>query len=227
MNLWTGCYFPFSDLYESVKQLWIADIHWPSSWPVRFQLSHINLIFCHCLYSRMLTIPQSLISPPQLSKPPHHSTTHPVFPFTAVFHTASHFPKSELNTSELLGSGPLRLSVRHQSRGSKGSTSVTLRNTSDEKKLISSAGSQPPSAVWRPKPMGSPAGWRLQKQSEPNDSAKLGACEMTLCSNLKGQRCNALKRLKNALSELGRVFTPSLLCKSRKYAAQVVLLGCC
>lgn len=36
--------------------------------------------------------------------------------------------------------------------------------------------------------MRSPAGWRLQKQSEPNDSAKLGACEMTLCSVLKGQR---------------------------------------
>lgn len=36
--------------------------------------------------------------------------------------------------------------------------------------------------------MRSPAGWRLQKQSEPNDSAKLGACEMTLCSDLKGQR---------------------------------------
>lgn len=36
--------------------------------------------------------------------------------------------------------------------------------------------------------MRSPAGWRLQKQSEPNDSAKLGACEMTLYSILKGQR---------------------------------------
>lgn len=35
--------------------------------------------------------------------------------------------------------------------------------------------------------MRSPAGWRLQKQPELNDSAKLGACEMTLCSDLKGQ----------------------------------------
>ncbi|CAF95433.1 unnamed protein product, partial [Tetraodon nigroviridis] len=51
----------------------------------------------------------------------------------------------------------------------------------------------------RPKPMGSHAGWRLQKQSEPSDSAKLGACEMTLCSHLKGQHCSAGKRLKNAL----------------------------
>lgn len=41
--------------------------------------------------------------------------------------------------------------------------------------------------------MRSPAGWRLQKQPEPNDSAKLGACEMTLCSDLKGQRCSPLK----------------------------------
>ena len=41
--------------------------------------------------------------------------------------------------------------------------------------------------------MRSPAGWRLQKQSEPNDSAKLGACEMTLCSDLKGQHYSPLK----------------------------------
>lgn len=113
---------------------------------------------------------------------------------------------------------------RRQSRGSKGNTSVTLRNASDEKKLISSAGSQPQSAVWRPKPMGSPAGWRLQKQSELNDSAKLGACEMTLCCNLKGQCCSALKKLKKAFSEWGQVYTPSCLCKSLKYVTQVVLM---
>lgn len=73
-----------------------------------------------------------------------HFTNCPVFLFTVVSHTASLFPKSpQLNSYGLLGAGPLRLSVRHQSQGRMGSTSVTLRNASSEKKLISSAGSQP------------------------------------------------------------------------------------
>lgn len=60
--------------------------------------------------------------------------------------------------------------VWNLSRASEGSKSVALR-----KELISSAGSQAVGVcvcVCRPKPMGSPAGWRLQKQSEPSDSAK-------------------------------------------------------
>ena len=56
--------------------------------------------------------------------------------------------------------------------------------------------------------MRSPAGRRLQKQPEPNDSAELGACEMTLNSNLKGQRTPAgrlLRKQKNALSKSGQL----------------------
>lgn len=74
----------------------------------------------------------------------YHSTTYPVNPFTAVSYTTSLFPEStQLNSYVLLGSDSLRLSVRYQSQGSEGSTSVTLRNASGEKKLISGAGSQP------------------------------------------------------------------------------------
>lgn len=59
--------------------------------------------------------------------------------------------------------------------------------------------------------MRSPAGWRLQKQSEPNDSAKLGACEMLLCSALKGQHADfrpSKGRWKMYLNT-AQVFTPS------------------
>lgn len=51
--------------------------------------------------------------------------------------------------------------------------------------------------------MRSPAGWRLQKQSEPNDSAKLGACEMTLCSDLKGQHYSPLKEAEKCTFKIG------------------------
>lgn len=59
--------------------------------------------------------------------------------------------------------------------------------------------------------MRSPAGWRLQKQSEPNDSAKLGACEMLLCSALKGQHADfrpSKGRWKMHFNSV-QVFTPS------------------
>lgn len=83
--------------------------------------------------------------------------------FTAAFpHLQS--VQSEPNTSSYFRSSLVQPSLGHHSRW--GGTSVTLRNASDGKKLISSAGSQPPSAVWRLKPMGSPAGWRLWKQSD-------------------------------------------------------------
>ncbi len=119
VHLRTGCYFPFPGLYtDSVTQLWNADFQCLPSWPVRCQRSHLHLFYCHCLHSRMLTLLQPPILPPQVSICP---TTHPVFLFTVVSHTASLFPKCpQLNSYGLLGSGPLRLSVRHQSQGSEG-----------------------------------------------------------------------------------------------------------
>lgn len=76
--------------------------------------------------------------------------------------------------------------------------------------------------------MRSPAGWRLQKQSEPNDSAKLGACKMTLCSDLKGQCADlqpSKRKLKNAKQNQVKCALPLSL-RSQKYMAQVVLQGC-
>lgn len=83
--------------------------------------------------------------------------------------------------------GPLRLSAQTFVTGEKGEHPCHFKEFlwRKETDLLNW---QPTtwSAVWREKPMRSPTGWRLQKQSEPSDSAKFGACEMTLCSNLKG-----------------------------------------
>lgn len=139
VHLWTGCYFPFSVLHtDSVKQLEMLI----SSDPLTLSDARGVTYTCSSVtVFRLLTLPQSLIVPPQVSICP----TDPVSPFTADSHTASLCPKSpqlKLQWTPWV-SGSLTQPNRHQSQGNKGSTPVTLRNASGEKKLISSAGSQP------------------------------------------------------------------------------------
>lgn len=88
-----------------------------------------------CLYATMLTPPQSLIFFLPVLR---HLIPH-------LYHTASLFPSfPKLNSYGVLGSVSLKqMSVMHQSQGNEGSTSAALRKASGEKKLISSAGSQP------------------------------------------------------------------------------------
>lgn len=58
-------------------------------------------------------------------------------------------------------------------------------------KLISSAGSQAAGAGWRGSQWEALLAGGYESTSQHNDSAKLGACDMTLCSDLKGQIWNS------------------------------------
>ena len=124
--------------YWLSKTTWIADIQWPSD-PVRCQRRHIHLFFCNCLRSAdSSSVSDCTTASIRL---PHRSCLSLCSWLPHSF-SLSKIPTAKLQWASWV-SGSLTLPDRHQSQGSKGSTPVTLRNASGEKKLISSAGSQP------------------------------------------------------------------------------------